>query len=95
MPEQPQSASFRPWSIRAPTKCVQAAVANTRRAYFGEWRSVPIYQVEELTPGTLVTGPAIFEAETTTVIIGEGDRMTANELGWLDISLREPRTAAE
>ena len=33
-------------------------------------------------------GPAIIEAETTTVLIDEGDRVTVNALGWLDIALR-------
>jgi N-methylhydantoinase A len=41
-----------------------------------------------LQPGQTLTGPAIIEAETTTVLLDTGDRVTVNPLGWLDISLR-------
>jgi N-methylhydantoinase A len=78
---------------QAPAGRSQAAAAKARQAYFGAWRSVPVYQVEDLATGAQITGPAIFEAETTTVIIGEDDRMIVNELGWLDISLRGPQAA--
>jgi N-methylhydantoinase A len=78
----------------APLHRAEAAAPTVRKAYFGEWRSVPVYQVEELAPGTAIAGPAIFEAETTTVIIGEGDRMIVNELGWLDISLPQPQAVS-
>ena len=59
-----------------------------RRAFFGKWRSVPVYQTETLAPGQTLKGPAIFEAETTTVLVDEGDTATINHLGWLDITLR-------
>ncbi|MBM1174841.1 hydantoinase/oxoprolinase family protein [Microvirga arabica] len=59
-----------------------------RRAFFGSWREVPVYQLEALVPGDSIAGPAILEAETTTVIINEGDRAIVNDLGWLDIRLR-------
>jgi N-methylhydantoinase A len=36
-------------------------------------------------------GPAIVEAETTTVVINAGDRLTVNALGWLDIQLSKAR----
>jgi N-methylhydantoinase A len=36
-------------------------------------------------------GPAIVEAETTTVIINADDRLTVNALGWLDIRLSSAR----
>jgi N-methylhydantoinase A len=60
-----------------------------RRAWFGTWQDVPVFQADTLPIGTAITGPAILEAETTTVVINEGDRLTVNELGWLDIRLRE------
>jgi N-methylhydantoinase A len=40
-----------------------------------------------LQPGHSVIGPAIIEAETTTVVVAAGDRVTVNTLGWLDIAL--------
>ena len=44
--------------------------------------------LDDLQPGHTLTGPAIIEAETTTVLIDTGDSVTVNALGWLDISLR-------
>jgi N-methylhydantoinase A len=35
-----------------------------------------------------LNGPAIIEAETTTVLVDTGDHVTVNPLGWLDIALR-------
>lgn len=59
-----------------------------RQAFFGGWREVPVYALDALQPGHSLTGPAIIEAETTTVLIDTGDRVTVNGLGWLDIALR-------
>ncbi|MEH2515920.1 N-methylhydantoinase A [Bradyrhizobium sp. AZCC 1610] len=64
------------------------APRNRRQAFFGGWREVPVYALDELRPGHTLTGPAIIEAETTTVLVESGDRVTVNALGWLDISLR-------
>ena len=60
----------------------------TRQAWFGCWREVPVYALDDLRPGHTLAGPAIVEAETTTVVVNEGDRVTVNALGWLDIALR-------
>ena len=59
-----------------------------RQAFFGGWREIPVYSFDALQPGHSLTGPAIIEAETTTVLVDTGDRVTVNALGWLDISLR-------
>ena len=61
---------------------------SMRQAFFGVWREVPVYALDDLRPGHTLMGPAIIEAETTTVLIDEGDRVTVNALGWLDIALR-------
>jgi N-methylhydantoinase A len=61
---------------------------SKRQAFFGDWREVPVYALDALQPGHTLTGPAIIEAETTTVLVDTGDRVTVNALGWLDISLR-------
>ncbi|MBR0795770.1 hydantoinase/oxoprolinase family protein [Bradyrhizobium jicamae] len=73
-----------------------AAVSSTapcaprgrRQAWFGAWREVPVYGLDDLRPGQSLDGPAIIEAETTTVLVDIGDRVTVNGLGWLDITLR-------
>ena len=61
---------------------------GSRQAWFGGWREVPVYALDDLRSGHSLVGPAIIEAETTTVLVDTGDRVTVNALGWLDISLR-------
>ena len=56
-----------------------------RKAFFGAWRDCDVYALDDLRPGHSVEGPAIVEAETTTVVINAGDALTVNSLGWLDI----------
>jgi N-methylhydantoinase A len=64
------------------------APRGKRQAYFGGWREVPVYALDDLRPGHSLDGPAIIEAETTTVLVDTGDRVAVNALGWLDITLR-------
>src|SRR5665647_2275882 len=59
----------------------------TRQAFFGKWCEVPVYSLESLAPGQSLQGAAIIEAETTTIVVDAGDRVTVNALGWLDIEL--------
>ncbi|MEH2591406.1 hydantoinase/oxoprolinase family protein [Bradyrhizobium sp. AZCC 1721] len=61
---------------------------SRRQAFFGGWREVPVYALDDLQPGHTLAGPAIIEAETTTVLVDTGDRVAVNTLGWLDITLR-------
>jgi N-methylhydantoinase A len=70
-----------------PASSAPVRAARTRRAYFGEWREVPLYALESLAPGQSLEGIAIIEAETTTIVVREKDRVTVNALGWLDIEL--------
>jgi N-methylhydantoinase A len=64
------------------------APRGRRQAFFGGWRDVPVYALDDLKPGHTLAGPAIIEAETTTVLVDTGDNVTVNPLGWLDITLR-------
>jgi N-methylhydantoinase A len=64
------------------------APRGKRQAWFGAWREVPVYALDDLKPGQSLAGPAIIEAETTTVLVDTGDRVAVNPLGWLDITLR-------
>jgi N-methylhydantoinase A len=64
------------------------APRGQRQAFFGGWRDVPVYALDDLKPGHMLAGPAIVEAETTTVLVDTGDSVTVNPLGWLDIALR-------
>jgi N-methylhydantoinase A len=60
---------------------------GSRKTFFGGWREVPVYSLDALRPGHSFEGPAVVEAETTTVIVDAGDRVTVNPFGWLDIAL--------
>jgi N-methylhydantoinase A len=64
------------------------APGGKRQAFFGGWCEVPVYALDDLQSGHILAGPAIIEAETTTVLVDTGDRVTVNALGWLDIALR-------
>ena len=68
---------------------VSAQAKGVRKAWFGGWQDTPVYDIARLSPGASLTGPAILEAETTTVVVNAGDRLSVNGLGWLDITLRK------
>lgn len=61
---------------------------NNRPVYLEGWRDVPVLRLDQLSPGDKIIGPALVDAETTTVVIGDGDRASINPFGWLDIVLR-------
>jgi N-methylhydantoinase A len=58
-----------------------------RRVWFGAWRAVPLYEAEALGAGQAIDGPALIVAETTTVLLQDGDRATVTEQGWLDVAI--------
>jgi N-methylhydantoinase A len=72
-------------TVQSARPCVAHAM---RRAFFGMWRDIPVYSFDSLSPGHSLMGPAIIEAETTTVLVDTDDRVSVNALGWLDITLR-------
>jgi N-methylhydantoinase A len=72
-------------SVASPAPCPPRSM---RQAYFGAWREIPVYALDALEAGHAIDGPAIVEAETTTVVINAGDKLTVNDLGWLDIEVR-------
>lgn len=74
-----------------PTTEPTASPAGKRQAFFGAWREVPIYALEKLRPGHVLEGPAVIEAETTTIAINDGDRARVNQLGWIDIELKSAK----
>ena len=63
------------------------AAARSRRVHLGGWTDVPVYDLDLLRPGHDMKGPAIFESDTTTVLIREGERALVTPNGWLDIRL--------
>jgi N-methylhydantoinase A len=64
-----------------------ASPARFRRIFVGRWAEVPVYDLETAGSGTELTGPAVFESATTTVVVREHERVTVTPHGWLDIRL--------
>jgi N-methylhydantoinase A len=77
--------------VRAAQAAVPCKPRDKRKAFFGAWREVDVYALDDLRTGHAIVGPAIVEAETTTVVINSADRLTVNALGWLDIQLSKAR----
>lgn len=55
----------------------------------GAWTEVDVHAMEKMSQGQSIAGPAVIEAETTTVILHQGDHARVTENGWLDISVRQ------
>lgn len=58
-----------------------------RRIYTGSWTDVPVFDFLALAPGQQVSGPAIIESDTTTVLLRAGDTACFDARGWLDIAV--------
>jgi N-methylhydantoinase A len=58
-----------------------------RRVYLRDWVEVPVYRMDALPAGLEVKGPALFESDTTTVLVREGERVEVTPHGWLEIEL--------
>lgn len=62
-----------------------AARLGTREAYWpelGRAEATPIYSFERLKPGNLVTGPAVIEAELTTIVLPPGQKLEIDKHGF-------------
>ncbi|WP_321938782.1 hydantoinase/oxoprolinase family protein [Paraburkholderia sp. J8-2] len=55
----------------------------------GDWVEVDVFAMEKLVSGQQISGPAVIEAETTTIILHRGDKAIVTENGWLDLSVRQ------
>lgn len=73
---------FAPLDLPAATpRSADAEPATVRRAFVDArhgFADVAIHRAEELFPGARVTGPAIVEEATTTVLVGAGDTLTVD-----------------
>ncbi len=58
-----------------------------RRAYLGGWQDLPVFDLETLCPDQVITGPAIIESATTTVVLRAGDSAVPSGALWLDITI--------
>ena len=80
--ELPALPTEPPRSTHAP-----ADPRGMRRIYQGGWQEVPVYGFDDLAAGQTVSGPAIVESSTTTVLLQPGDHALTTALGWLDIGI--------
>ncbi len=59
-----------------------------RRVWFAQgWRETPIYERRALGPGAKIRGPAIVEQLDTTIVVEPGDRVVADKLGNLVVTV--------
>ncbi|MFL5796469.1 MAG: hydantoinase/oxoprolinase family protein [Actinomycetota bacterium] len=68
-----------------------AAAQKGRRLLYdpelGGFEPTPVFDAERLLPGHRLEGPALIDAEDTTVLVGSGDRMWVDEFGNLRMEL--------
>jgi N-methylhydantoinase A len=60
-----------------------------RRVCLGGWMDAPVYDMDALGADQRISGPAIVESKTTTILLNQGDSATVTETGWLDILVRK------
>lgn len=77
------------WKPEVPEYALQGAdptgaLIGERKAYWpetGDWVTTPVYQFEQLQPGNRVIGPAVVEAELTTIVVPPGQRFEIEKHG--------------
>lgn len=87
------------WKPEVPEYAMQgpdpsAALSGHRKAYWPEikaWADTPIYVFEQMQSGNVIDGPAIAEAEFTTIVIPPGQRFSIDKHG---LGILEPIVAA-
>jgi N-methylhydantoinase A len=70
-----------------PTSVAACRPTGTRRIHLGQWMEVPVFPFAELEPGQIIPGPAVIEADTTTVLLRPDDQAQATANQWLDITV--------
>jgi hypothetical protein len=63
--------------------------------HLGDWIDVPVFEMDTLTAGQPVQGPAIVESRTTTILLNRGDKATVTDTGWLDIDVHKAATSTQ
>ena len=62
-----------------------AAPKGRRKVFLGGWMEIPVYDFALLGPGQEISGPAIVESDTTTVLLRNKEAARFDPRGWLDI----------
>ncbi len=66
-----------------------------RKIYLGGWTEAPVYEIGELPPGSVVSGPAILESDFTTVLVEPGDTATIDPYGGIELLVSLEGSASE
>ena len=72
----------KPVLLRHPLGEADAAKAHKGRrkvCFAGTWHDTDLFEMDDLQPGNLVTGPAIIEHPATTLVVHPGDRVRVDE----------------
>ena len=78
-----------PLEALAHAQCAGDGPDSVRRVWFDSgWVETPIYRREQLAPGTRLVGPAIIEQLDSTAVIAPGDRLEADALGNMIITVK-------
>ena len=64
-----------------------AAPSSRRRIHLDGDQEVPVYRFDALTSGQIVSGPALIDADTTSVLLRPGDTASVTPTRWLDIQV--------
>ena len=64
-----------------------SAPASHRSIYLGGWQDTPIYDWDALAPGQAISGPAMVESTTTTLLLRAGDAVVVTPHLWIDIAV--------
>jgi N-methylhydantoinase A len=62
--------------------------AGTRAAWLGNaWVEAPVWRLDGLAAGQPVSGPALLDSDTTTVLLRHGDTAALDRRGWLRVTV--------
>ncbi len=65
----------------------EASPKRHRNVYLGGWTDIPVFDFLTLAADQRVTGPAVIESDTTTVLLRQGDIARFDARGWLDVAV--------
>ena len=63
------------------------AQIGSRRVWLAGWHDATVWDFAALPPGQALTGPALIQSATTTVLLRPGDRARLDARGWLEIGI--------
>jgi N-methylhydantoinase A len=66
-----------------------ATPPGRRRVFLDGWREVPVFAFTGLAPDATMSGPAIVESDTTTVLLRAGDTAIFDPRGWLNLAVAQ------